>query len=184
MSRSLIHLIDLTLLPAALMVVSKFIGIVVTISLFRIEWSLSNVAGSLWLVRPAVNPEQVEILSTYADLVMLLVLSFAFTFILVQATQFHETHIQPKLLISLHNRNLLGLVQSSYQIYHTATVWLIFMWLASGVIWLDVFFSATQAWVGILAVVAATIFTSILLQDVYREVDISKKSFGRTAALG
>lgn len=182
MNQSLIKLVDAALLPAALMVVSKFIGLVATIAIFKLPWTIQQVSTDLLSVRPAVFMEDLTTASTYSDLIMYLIMAIAFSVVIVQATHFHDTHIHPRLLVRLSNNNLLGLVKSSYDIYHSASMWLVFIWLTAGVVWIDIVLNKTLLWVGILTIIANIVFTSLLLQDVYREISISRRNLGKHQA--
>ncbi len=183
MSHTLTKLIDIALIPAALLVIGKLVGLMLTINLFDLPWSLKELPGGILSVRPALMPDDVVTASSYSDLIMYLIIAIGFTFVLIQATHFHETHINPRLLIKLSSNNLTGLVKSSYDIYHTATIWLIFIWISCGIIWLNVLTGKTLSWVAIATLVANIIFTTILLQDVYREIETSKRNLGTKPAL-
>jgi hypothetical protein len=183
MTKSLIHFIDAALLPAALMVVGKFLGLLFTVRIFNLPIALTEVQGSIFSVRPEVLPENLVLISTYSDIAMYLVVAAGFSVVLLQATHFHDTHIKPSLLIKLSNYNLLGLVKSSFNIYHLAAIWLVALWLTSGLVMLNAAVGKTEGWVGITCVFASIIFTSILLQDVYKEIEIARRNLGKYSAL-
>jgi hypothetical protein len=181
MNHALVKLVDAALFPAALLVVSKLIGLAITISVFKLPWSLVQVADGLGFasITPAVNLRDLHIISTYSDLTMLVIMSLGFSFVLLQATVLHQTQIKPSLLIKLSNANLLRLVKSSYDIYQTASIWLLFIWIGTATIGINVFLGKTEGWVIILAFVTSSIFSTILLQDVYKEISISRKTLGK-----
>lgn len=182
MSKSLINLIDLALLPAALMVVSKFLGLVLTINIFNLPWTLKEVPQTFFSIRPGLLSEDIITANSYSDLIMYLVLAIGFSFVLVQATHFHDSHIQPRLLMRLANNNLAGLVRSSFDIYHAAAIWTIFIWLANILIWINVVMGKTYTWIGVGSLIADVVFTVLLLQDVYKEIELSKRNLGKQEA--
>jgi hypothetical protein len=183
MSKSLVKLVDIALIPAALLVLGKFIGLVFVIQVFQLPWTLESVPDSLFSVQTVLQSEDVIIASTYSDLIAFIFVSIGFSFILIQATHFHESHITPNTLMKLSSNNLMGLVKSSFDLYHSAALWLIFVWLASGLVWINVLLSRTEAWVGIICTISVIIFTSILLQDVYKEINFGRKDLGGKNAL-
>lgn len=183
MSHSLVKLIDIALLPAAVLVVGKVAGLVFAAAIFQLPWTLDQLPGSLFAVEPILASEDVITASTYSDLIMFMLIAIGFSAILVQATHFHDTHIKPSMLVRLSNNNLLGLVKSSFDIYHAAAVWLLFLWVTSGVVWINIALTRTEVWVGLVVVVASTILTTLLLQDVYKEIDLSRRSLGKQEAL-
>jgi hypothetical protein len=182
MSKPLINLIDVALFPAALMVVSKFLGLIVTINLFNLPWTIKEVPQTFFAIRPGMLSEDVIIGNSYSDLIMYLALALGFSFVLLLATHFHNTHIQPRLLMRLANSNLAGLVRSSFDIYYAAAIWLIFIWVANILIWINVLVGKTYLWIGLASLIANVVFTALLLQDVYKEIELSKRNLGRQAA--
>lgn len=182
MDKSLIKLIDFSLLPAALMVVGKAVGLVLTGIIFQIPISMQQLSDTFFNLRPAVAPEDLVVINTYSDIIMFVFLALGFSFILFQATKLHDTHIKPQMLIKLSNNNLMGLVRSSFDIYHQATIWLIFVWLALFAIVLNIAAAKTAVWVGLAVLIANIMFTVILLQDVYNEIDVSRRTLGSQTA--
>ena len=76
----------------------------------------------------------------------------------------------------------MGLVKSSFDIYHTATIWVIFIWICNIIIWINIGMGKTFMWIGIATLVANIVFTALLLQDVYREIEITKRNLGKQQA--
>jgi hypothetical protein len=183
MSSSLVKLVDLSLLPAALMVIGKLIGLIITVNIFSLPWTVTEIPNALLSNRPGFLPQDIVTASTYSDLIMYLVLAIGFSVIIVLATKFHETHIHPQLLARLSNNNLMGLVKSSFDIYHAASIWLVFIWISVGVIWVNVALGKTTGATGLLTLGTNIILTVILLQDVYQEIELSKKNLGQQNAL-
>jgi hypothetical protein len=182
MSDSLIKLTDIALIPAALMVIGKLFGLVLTINVFALPWTVQDIPQSFFSIRPGLLAEDVILANSYSDIIMYAVLALGFSIVLLQATHFHDTHIHPRLLVRLANNNLMGLVKSSYDIYHAATIWTMFIWLAAAIIWVNVAVGKTYLWVGLAVLIANTVFTTILLQDVYQEIELSKRNLGRQQA--
>ncbi|MCA9379360.1 hypothetical protein KC640_02940 [Candidatus Dojkabacteria bacterium] len=182
MSKSLVKLIDISLTPAALMVVGKVLGLILTVNLFGLPWTVTQVQGTLSTIRPVVLADDLITANTYSDLAMFVLLAVGFTFVLLQATHFHDTHISPRMLMRLSNHNLMDLVKSSFDIYHAATIWLIFLWVCFFVIAINAALGKTMLWLALAAFVANTIFTTLLLQDVYQEIDLTRKTLGTQEA--
>lgn len=184
MSKSLLKVLDLSLFPAALMVVGKFIGLIVVTRIFDIPFTLAQLSQGLISARPEVPAEFVTTASTYSDLIMYVILAIGVVVVVVQATQFHDKHISPKLLLKLSNHNLMSLIKGSYEIYHSAAVWTLFIWVATVIVWINVLAGKTALWMGVVAITSSIIFCIALLQDVYSEIMHSKEDFGGKSALG
>jgi hypothetical protein len=177
MSKSLIHFVDAALLPASLMVLGKLVGLVLTVQLFNVPISLAQAGNSIFSVRPEVSLEHLVAVSTYSDI------AAGFSFVLMQATMFHDTHVKPATLVKLSNYNLLGLVRSSFDLYHMAAIWMFALWLTTGLISLNAAFGRTELWVAISSICGSILFSAILLQDVYREIELARKNLGQQQAL-
>ncbi len=182
MNKTLVTIVDRALLPAALLVVGKFVGLVLTVNFFNLPWTVKEIPESFFTIRPALLSEDLIVANSYADLIMFFVLALGFSLILIQAAFFHNTHIHPRLLVKLANNNLLGLIKSSFDLYHSAVIWLIFNWIAVIILWIDVLSQKTYLWIGGVALITAIVFTVTLLQDVYREIEISKRNLGKQIA--
>jgi hypothetical protein len=175
MSKSLVKLVDYALLPAALLVASKFIGLFITTAIFDLSWGIENVPDSIFSVRPIFFAEDILIASTYSDLIMFIIMMIGFSFILIQAVIFHNSHISPQMLSKLAGYNLLGLVKNTFEVYHKAAIWTIFFWISNIVIFANVALRKTEAWVLIFSLLISVVLTVFLLRDVAQEIEISKK---------
>lgn len=169
-------------MPAALMVVGKVLGLLLTVNLFGLPWTVTQVQGTLNTIRPVVLASDLITANTYSDLAMFATLAIGFTFVLFQATHFHDTHISPRMLMRLSNHNLMGLMKSSFDIYHSASIWLIFLWVSFFVVVINTALGKTMLWVALATFVANAIFTTLLLQDVYKEIDLTRKTLGTQEA--
>lgn len=176
MSKSLIKLIDLSLLPAILMAIAKFAGVVIVIRIFDLPWAVKEYANSLFSVSTVLRTEDLSVVTSYSDLIMYSALAFGLSVMIFRATYFHNSHIKPKLLVRLSNINLLSLVQSSYEIYHSAFIWVVFCWISNLLILINVANQKTFVWVGILATISSVTLTGLLIRDVYKEIESIKKS--------
>ncbi len=183
-NHSLVKLVDIALFPAALLVVSKFIGLIATVAIFNLDWAIVQFGDGLGrpVVSPSIAPADIVLASTYSDLILMVIMAAGFSIILARATFLHQKNIKPSLLIKLSNANLMGLVKSSYDIYNTASIWLIFIWIGILTVFLNIVLLKTEIWVGIVALISGVVFTTLLLQDVSREISLSRKNLGKHQA--
>jgi hypothetical protein len=179
MSKSLIKLVDNALLPAAVMILGKFLGVVLTIRFFNIPSSIERNVNSIASFSTTLRAEDVQLVTSYSDLIMFSSVALLFIFVIFKAVYFHSSHIKPVLVTRLLNKNLFHLIQNSYEIYHSAVVWLLFSWLASVLTLINVIAGQTYAWIGIAAVFCNIVLTAVLLQDVFREIENIKHNPGR-----
>jgi hypothetical protein len=179
MNKSFIKFVDNSLLPASIMVIGKFLGVILTNKLFSIPWSVQEYSDSLFSFGTVAKAEDISKISSYSDLVMYIFISTLFLVNVVRAIYFHNTHIKPNLILKLANSNLLKLVTSSYEIYHAGFAALLFLWTSVILIWVNVFSDKTYLWVGIVTLFFTIALSIVLLNDVYREVENIKKHPGR-----
>lgn len=171
MSKSLLKLLDNSIFPACIMILGKLLGVIATLWLLNIPFTVRDYFSNIYSLRFIVQEENIKVITSYSDLTMYLILAIFFSLTIVKAIFLHSSHIKPSLMTKLANSNLLKLVQSSYEIYHSASIWLIFMWVSNVIVVGNVLAGNTYAWIGVLCTVVSILLTSILLQDVYREIE-------------
>jgi hypothetical protein len=170
MQKSLISILENSLFPSALVIFGKFIGIAFAISYFKLPYTVSNYTSSVLNGSLSMSAEHAEIISTYSDIIMFVLVAVGFSFHLARAIFFHDTHLSPKFITQLADLNLLNLIKDTYEIYHKAAVWLGFLWVAVSVVVLNVLLGTTMFWVGIVAVIATVALSIGLIQDAYQEL--------------
>jgi len=157
------------------MIAGKFIGLYLSIKIFELEWGIENLSNELFSSRPVMYKQDILTASSYSDLFLLLVMLGGFSLYVARAVFFHDSHVSPKILTRLAANGLLGLVKDSFEIYHRASVWLIFLWLSNITILINVLIGKTYTWVLLVGFVASILLTVILLRDVAYEINLAKK---------
>lgn len=178
MSKTFVTFFDNALLPASLMVVSKFLGVFLVITFLDVDWTLQEYSNDLFAFGSSSNVEDVQIITSYSDLFMYFTLALLFSFSIFRAVYLHSSHIKPELISSLATKNLLDLVRGSYEIYHAASVWLTFTIIANVIIIVNALNEQTYTWIAIACTATTVALAVILLQDVYREIQHIKKHPG------
>jgi hypothetical protein len=172
-------LIDVSLLPAAGMVIAKLVGVFLVISLLGIQWSIQDYTGSIFASQTAVSLDRLQEVSSYSDLFVLIMMSAGIAWVLYRAIYLNTQRIGPKLLAKLVEKNLMSLVAGSFDIFYSATVWTIFSWLTAFTIFLNVLNGKTYAWIALVALLLSITFTILLLRDVYSRIEDGRKHFGQ-----
>jgi hypothetical protein len=174
MSNSLIKLIELSLLPAAILILGKFVGIYLTASLFGLELGFRQTDSVFTSLQPVTSVSAVATLSSYSDLFMFVFVSIGFLVTLVFALYFHDTHFDAGTFAKLVKVNLVSLLRSSYQIYHASVVWLIFTWLSNLVVLFNVVAGSTESWILAVTIVSSLVMTTMLYRDFEKEVELAR----------
>ncbi|MEI7579068.1 MAG: hypothetical protein WCJ58_03435 [bacterium] len=175
MSRSLITVIDKSLIPAIIMVLSKFLGIILIGSLLQLPVHFLVLSPQLFNLSTITSSTGVVTLSTYSDMIMFTVIALGFLVVNIKAWYFHNSHLSIATIARLADLNLLHIIQSSFEIYHTGIVWFIFNWLSICVILFNVLSGKTEIWLLLVALFFSICLTIILFKDLINEVDLAKK---------
>ncbi|MFC1780133.1 hypothetical protein ACFLY9_00345 [Patescibacteria group bacterium] len=177
MSKSLVKLVDAALVPAAIMILGKVIGLWFVNIAFKLDWSIITDSNNFFSVKIeyATLSEQITATS-YSNLIMYLFVFAGFLFVLIRALYLHSSHITPSMIAKLATNNLLNLITDSFEIYHKASVWLIMLWLALIALTVNVLLGRAYPWTGVISVLCTVLATVILLRDVAKEVEIAKKN--------
>ncbi len=176
MSKTIVKILDASLFPAALMITAKFIGLYIVLNVFNIDWGIENTADAFISSRPVVMGDDIQFVSSYSDLFLLVIMTFGFSFYVIRAVFFHTSHINPTLLSRLAINGLLGLVKDSFEVYRKASVWLLFVWITNITILINTVFGRTYEWVLIVGLVISTTLTIILLRDVAYEIQLAQNN--------
>lgn len=176
MSSSLMKLLDASLLPAALLIVGKVIGLYLVINLGGFEWQINFDNNTIFSVYPVVWEHDLTVISSYSDLILMLIMLSGFGFYTIRAIYFHDTHVDPQMVAKLVKFNVLDLVSSSYKIFLKATIWFIFNWVAVALISWNSIIGKTFFWVALFAIISVISLSVILLKDIESEIEFGKKN--------
>lgn len=178
MSQSLIKVFEYSIIPSISLILGKIFGIYLVILVEDLPWTFQEYSENIFSSGPSFRPEDIEIVTSYSDLFMYLAIATYFSFHLVRLTFFSEHTVKPTLMAKLANKNLLKLVQSSYEVYHAGATNTVFLWIATAFVLVNTLLGNTYVFIGILAFITSVILTALLLQDVYKEIENIKRKPG------
>ncbi len=176
MSDSLIKLIDASILPASLMVVVKFLGVVLVAQFFDVGWRINFANENFFSTFPVLLGRDLVFVSSFSDILMLMVILGGFTYCVLKALLFHDTHINPRMVARLASWDLLGLIKNSSKIYYSSVVWLIFSIISVVLVWINIVSGKTNIFVGIVGVLIIIITSTLLVRDIEDEISRAKKN--------
>jgi len=175
MSKSLVKILDYSVFPAAVTILSKFIGILLVTQFFGIAWSFRDYTGSIFAVTTVLNVDDIAIVTGYSDLFMYIIAALFFSIAVFRAIFFHNTHTSEMVILSLSKLNLLNLIKDSYTVYGMTAGWWIFMVLSNFLIWVNIAMGKSFEWIGIVATLSSLVLSLVLFLDVYREISLIRK---------
>lgn len=179
MSKTLVKIVDASIFPAALMVAGKFIGLYLVLNFFNLDWGVENTPNTLISARPVLMSEDLSFVSSYSDLLVITLMLLGFSYYVLRAVFLHSSHIDPRIITRLAVHGLLDLVKDSFEIYHRASIWLLFLWLTNITILINTLLGKTYTWVLIVSFIVSMLLTVILLRDVAYEINLAQNKLNK-----
>ncbi len=164
-SKTLLKLIDEAILPAIIVIAGKILGIAILSIYLDVPFTLNLATAA----EPYANT-----VNKYSNLFSYGAVTLGMIFILIRSYLFHTTHISPKITLRLYELNLTALIETTYELFHQAVVWLSYQWLLTILFLLQAYWNLVP-WEYSLSISFVTlIFTSLFIIDIDREIDIAK----------
>lgn len=170
-SPTLVKLIDEAILPGLVLVLGKFAGVVLVAKIISAKFTIS--AGEFFFPTFSfTNLTTYYTVNSYSNLAMFAAVAAGAAFVLIRAHFFHASHISPVVHLRLLKLGLEGLIAETYQLYHAAAVWLLFLWLATILILLQAIFGLSNPIVAIIAFLLTLNFSWFIISDIEQEIEI------------
>ena len=174
MKKTLLKLIEYSILPAFLMVLGKFAGIFFVATLWNIPLDFDSANHNLLQFNTFVPVDSLMVVSSYSDLFMFATILTGMSFIIIRAIYFHDSHISNESIAKLAKYNLLNMISTSFKLYHSGIIWLGFMWLATLLIIINFFQGLSYSWVLVISLLFSLSFSIIFFKDLFAEIDLIK----------
>ncbi len=173
MSKLLSKFLQLVLLPAALLVVSKVAGLYFAITYFKLDFFLQTRPEDIYSLQIYfTNPADTIIASSVSNLFMLFSIGLLSIYFLTKYRLSLLASYNPKILVKLNNWNLLTWINKRDNTFLKVFVWTMFLWITAIMIMTDVLRESTTLWIGILAFVVTIISTWVLIRTFEIEGEI------------
>jgi hypothetical protein len=172
LSRSLLKLIDEAIVPALLIFAAKMLGLIGANAWLNLSWDPSG--ASLLPLFSYRSPEAFTIANSWSNVAVLAVIVTGLLVVLLRAHYFHNSHISPRLSVSLVRRQLTSLATDSWNVYHQAVVWLAYLWLALILFSLQAIYGVSWWWIDVAGTLIALLLSWLVIIDVEYEIDIER----------
>jgi len=173
MKKTLLSLIKYSLFPALLLVIGKILGVYFVASMFRMNVEFSMNDYNIFFFKASVSASQLLTLSSYSDIFMFLTIVLGMSFVLFRALVLHDSHISSNTVFKLAKYNLLDLIGTSFELYHSGIIWLLFTWISTVLIYINCSKGITYVWVLFIAVVFSIFFSIIFARDLISEINLT-----------
>ncbi|MFW5720551.1 MAG: hypothetical protein ACOCXT_06010 [Candidatus Dojkabacteria bacterium] len=166
------ELVDLAILPAALLICAKAVGIAVLNTYLGLEWSIQSVASAVFSVRVVYeSASDATLVTSYTNLFMYICILAGCILVAGKSQIFHHRKASPHFVLKLAKFDLLHLLKSSMHIYKEAFVWGIFLILTTVYIVLSAFVSgSTFAWIAGITLVATMAFLWVVVDNIEEDL--------------
>ncbi len=169
-SKILIKLIDESIVPAILLLVTRLVSVVVVARMNNIPFSIGP-SGFVFN-----SPQDYLFINSYSTFYMVVIVTIGLLFVLTKSLFFHDSHITPGLSVKLHNYKMRSMIQNSYDLYTQGSIWLSYCYLLMIVTGFMFYFKLIFPWVFYVSVVLSVVTTVLLIIDIEEELHILKKN--------
>lgn len=168
-SRILVKLIDESIVPAVMLLAARIVSVVLVSDYFDINYTIGGNGFTF------SNTNDYVLINTYSIFFMVLTLNLGLLYNLIKAYAFHDSHIKPATTAKLFSLKLSAFIQSSFDLYSQASVWISYSYLLLLVTGFMALFGLLYPWVFFVNLALTLISSILLITDVEHEIVISKK---------
>lgn len=170
-------LVDIAILPAALLICAKAVGIAILNSILGLDWDIQTVTSSIFSIRVQyTNPDDAAMINSYTNLFMYIVVIAGCMVVTSKSLLFHHRKASPYFVLKLAKYDLLHLLKTSMHIYKEAFVWGIFLILTTIYIFISFLSPAsssvgeTYGWIAGLSILFTMTFLWITIQNIEEDL--------------
>jgi hypothetical protein len=173
MPRLIRVILKASLLPAAILIVGKLLGLVLGNALFGLNMYIGNDLQGIFSVQLFfTSAKETLIANSFSNAIMLLTLSLGFILVFTKFSLYQSSQSNPRTLVKLVKLNLLGWITSNKGGIIDTIVWAIFLWISCIIIITHSIQGSSYEWIGLLATLA-------FILSFWRIVDIIEKEMQR-----
>lgn len=169
MDSKLVKLIDYSLLPFSLTILGKTLGLYLVLNSMGIEWGVADFSYRFISVTPVVYGRDLGTVATYSNLIMYVALFLGLSFYLFLAALRQDKKLSVVAIRRLMQLRFLNVFQKGVYLYTRLSVWLVYLWLVTAYILLDVALGRSAIWLGGFVFILSTVVSVTLFADIIRE---------------
>ncbi len=162
-SKLLLKLVDRAILPAVFLFAAKVIG-----TFFVATYIGADSFNGLVAFNGLTASEYIFV-NSYSTIFVFVSIFLGMSYLLFKAHVTHETHISPYTSARIASMRLNNMVQTSFDLFSEASIWLMYSWLLTLVSMAQVALGAMYFWVAVVAFIFSVISSILVIIDVERE---------------
>ncbi|MBI2357217.1 hypothetical protein HYV12_04170 [Candidatus Dojkabacteria bacterium] len=172
MSKLLKRALKLSILPASLMVVGKFLSVFILIALYSLQFSIESSSSSLFSIQIFLQTqEQVLNVNSISNLITFLLIALPTLYIIARKTFMQSARENPRTIVKLTRLNILKWVTSDKTPILQITIWTMFLWIISGVCIASSMSGNTYMWIGVLSGISSILAAWGMVRTFETETD-------------
>lgn len=172
MSKLLKQLLKNSLLPAALMIVAKLLGLFLAVKFFDMNVYLGNELQGLFSVQVYIDNSQDTVLAnTISNGVMLTLLLIGYLYLITRYLLYSKSTHDPRTIVKLAKFNLVRWVTDKNNVFTRIFCWAIFVLSACAVMITSAVSSSSYSWAGLVAFTWAIFIIWTLIRTFEIETD-------------
>ena len=172
MSKILRRALKIAILPASLLITGKFLSMFFLISYFGFGFNIQTAYSGLLDIQVALdNVKAVNLVNSYSNLFVLLVILIPIIYMSFRKIILQNTLENPRTVAKLTRLNILKWITNEKTSILTMLIWVIFLWIITGVIVSSTLTDTTYSWIAIFATVASILSTWGLVKTFEVELD-------------
>lgn len=182
MSKLLRRALKISLIPAILMIVGKFLGIFVTSILYNLQFNIDNDISGVFSVQIYFTDQDTTLfVNSISNLVMILFLLLPLIYFIIKTFLYTAAHNNPKTIIKITKLNLLNWITKKDTSFLKTFIWCAFLWLATAITITHSIQGNTYPWIAITGCITSLLITLFTIKTFELETDkiypIEKKYF-------
>jgi hypothetical protein len=171
MTDKFVKIIDYSLLPFSILILSKVIGLFFIFDSLNIDWGVGGYANQLLSATPIVYAKDLMVVATYSNLIMYFVMFIYFSIQLLISNLRQNATKNNKLLLRLLKFEKINFFQGGVYLYTRIFVAGAYLWLATIYILIDAIIGRTAGWLVLVSLVLSSLVTLMLFKDTAKELD-------------
>ena len=169
-SKILLKLIDQSIIPAVLVVITRLVSLVLISDYYNIEYTLQKNGFILDFSKDYL------LLNSYSILSIIAICTLGITFTIISSNVFHHEYIKPSVTATLFSIRMSYLIKNSFEIYTKAAVWISYLWLLTFTTGVMLFHGSIFSFVFYISTTVTVVMSVILIIDVEKKTNVSKYS--------
>ena len=172
MSKLLRRALKISVIPAILMIVGKFLGIFVTSVLYDLQFNIDNDISGIFSVQIYFTDSETTLfVNSMSNLTMILFLLLPIIYFIIKTYLYAATHNNPKTIIKMTRLNLLNWITKKDTSFLKTFIWCAFLWLATAITITHSIQGNTYQWIAITSGVIAFLVTLFTIKTFELETD-------------